>query len=158
MALSGSVTDTNQPSFNPIKFFAYRNAALTNTDANRMPFDTELFDTGSNFDSTGTIGLFTAPIAGFYSFSAACVGNYASTGQDNECILRKNGSDYIIGQRWVSTYNAGAFGEGSGLQAPLVQLAASDTVDVRFINGGTAMIVGASPIQTWFSGFLLSRT
>jgi len=135
---------------NPYKFSMYRNAALTITTGSfqRIPLDTTEFDTGSNCDITTNKGRFTAPVAGFYFFSWQ-VGQTIGAA-DNVGALYKNGSIY----RWGSEMNGG----GSGGSA-LVQLAANDYIELFATSNTSGVVnVGASPIKTGMSGFLLSKT
>jgi hypothetical protein len=66
---TGITGSTGTTGTNACMFSAYRNAAANtgNADYAQIAFDTELFDIGSNFDtSTGT---FTAPTTGYYQLN-----------------------------------------------------------------------------------------
>lgn len=130
---------------NPYKFSAYRNAAANSGNGAfaQVVFDTEIFDTNSNFAS----GTYTAPVAGFYQFNAEI--NFTA---GTACItsIFKNGAEYHRGDQMATSGSMGV--------AALMQLAAGDTVDIRaFGNVTIALGVGATTLS-WFNGFLLSRT
>lgn len=143
---------------NPYKFFVYRNAALTvNTGAfTKISFDTKLYDTGSNFD-TVTNFQFTAPIAGFYQFAAGVGWNTTASLSRFIVSLYKNGTENIRGGD-----QGNANGQpGTNLVAPPpLQLAINDTVDVRVqpVGANTALLVGATPLGSYYGGFLVSAT
>lgn len=131
---------------NPYKFFAYRNAAANSgTGYTKVVFDTELYDTGSNFAS----GTFTAPVAGFYSFEWMV--GFTITAGDSASALYKNGSILLWGNEVTN-------GGGSG-GSTVLSLAANDTIDVYGVVTSTVTLnVGATPMKTYFSGHLLSIT
>ena len=135
---------------NPYKFSAYRNAALTSsTSWTAVVHDTELFDTGSNF-STST-GRFTAPIAGFYYFTAGA-GLTAATGAEFGSRLQVNGAAKITGN-----YSKPSVAPNIYTVSGLIQLAASDYVEHAFLGGsGSTMFTGAE--NCYFQGFLVSAT
>lgn len=138
-----------QVASNPYKFSYYRNGSFnagTGSDA-LLTFDTQVFDTSSNY-SVST-GKFTAPINGFYWFSAK-----AGVAQDQFILtkLYKNGSVVLVGPE--TTSNAGSMG---GSVSGLLQLNASDYIQVYWqtFTGG-AGITGSA--NTYFQGFLVSAT
>lgn len=133
---------------NPYKFSAYRNSAWS-TPSNAqglVTFDTTYFDTGSNY-STST-GKFTAPIAGFYFFTANVDLASALTGP--YITFYVNG---VEKQRGYPT-NASSFGTSvSGL----LQLSASDYVQVYIFTPSS--VSGSTGAQfVYFQGFLVSAT
>lgn len=140
---------------NPYKFLAYRNTTLT-TSSTPIAFDTKLFDTGTNYDTT--TGKFTAPVAGFYVFSAQVSLTYASTGDGIGITVLKNGASYINLGIIVTTYNS-SFTEESGGTTPPISLAANDYIQILSNEqGGKTINIGAAPLQTFFGGYLLSAT
>lgn len=139
---------------NPSKVSAYRNAAFTASAGAfaTLVFDTELFDTGSNYDTS--TGIFTAPIAGFYHFSWLVTGAAAAqwiTG------LFKNGTTTEVG-RGTNTRISGGFGsENTSGGSHLIQLAANDTIRVRLYSDSANTGV-PSLYQTYLSIFMMSAT
>lgn len=129
---------------NPYKFSVYRNAAQNVTSSNtKILYDTEIFDTNSNFASN----TYTAPVAGFYHFEARV--DFSST--FGVIFLYKNGAEFKRGNDLRYTGVTGC------VISCLVQSAAGDTWDVYALAGGTvAMGVGAN--LNYFSGYLVSRT
>lgn len=155
---SGAVTDAKITAnnllatkfSNPYKFSAYRNAAWTCTTTATIVFDTKNFDTSTNF-ATGT-GLFTAPVAGFYFFSAH-VNIGTSNGGNNigGVFLIQNGSAVGESQWFTTNVNVNA---GSSV-SKLIQCSANDTIGVQATN---SISVGGltGNLYTAFSGFLVS--
>lgn len=133
---------------NPYKFYAYRNAAHNSSNSlAKISFDTEVFDTNSNFAS----GTYTAPVAGFYEFHATA-GNTLATSTPMQIALFKNGSVALYGTI-INPPNAGTLIRVDGI----LQLAASDTVDVYFVGGnGSVMYTGIA--TCYFQGHLISIT
>lgn len=145
--IAGSTNSVSYNTFtNPSKFLVYRNSAASiGAGFTKITFDTELFDTGSNFAS----GTFTAPLAGFYFFEWQ-MGTTISAGNGVSAIY-KNGSIYA----WGSEYPAGGGSNGS----LILQAAANDTFEIYGATSLTATLnVGSGPIKTYFSGYLLSIT
>lgn len=137
---------------NPYKFRAYRNAAWTSgngADA-KVQFDTENFDTNSNYDSV-TNYRYTAPVNGFYWFNTRAG---ASVTSGNYMILSfyKNGALVAGGPALVSAATV-----DQGISAScFLQLVATDYVEVYFRGTGAAGDTGST--ATFFSGFLVSQT
>jgi len=131
---------------NPYKFFAYRNSSANiGAGFTKITFDTELYDTGSNFAS----GTFTAPVTGFYHFEWM-MGTTIAAGNGVSAIY-KNGTSFA----WGNEYPAGG-GSGGGID---ISASANDTFDIYGAASGTTTLnVGSSPIKTYFCGFLISTT
>ena len=139
--------------YNPIKFSVYRNAAYTlATGANVIPFDTKLFDTGSNIDVTTNKGRFTAPVAGFYQFEGAVILG-TNSGDHFYAGVQKNGTE---AQRFDEVTTSATINYTFGISA-FLELAASDYVEF-YINTSTgrSLVVGNSA-YCWFVGYLVSK-
>lgn len=136
---------------NPYKFSAYRTAANTTSNTGAVvQYDTELFDTNSNFDITTNKGRYTAPVAGFYYFCGS-QGNTAATGTVMYCWIAVNGVQKIVGD--VSSPSvAGNIKTVHGI----VQLAAGDYVEIYFIGGNASVGYTGAP-NVYFQGFLVSQ-
>lgn len=136
---------------NPYKFSVYRNAAANsgNNAYAKITFDTEVFDTNSNF-ATGT---YTAPVAGFYQFNWSV--SFSTGAADINAALYKNGAIHKWGGETLFI-TAGTAGYSSA--SVLVQSAANDTWEIyAYANTTTALRVGGAG-ENHFSGFLVSRT
>jgi len=126
---------------------AYRNTstqALTLNAETPIQFNAEERDTAEAFDST-TNWRFTAPVACLVHVNSAVEFDITGTlaGQNNSHIaIRKNGT---VLRRGSQTF-PGAFGTATfrGTVSGLLQLAASDTVDVVFANALTAGTIVAN--------------
>lgn len=141
--------------YNPYKFFVYRSASLSQTSNAIIHFDTTVFDTGSNFNTTSTY-QFTAPVTGFYHISMQ-VNFQGGSALTFAASIYKNGSEYIRGDEITGT--------GSVVYSlevgSLISLTAGDTVSGFFGSsntGGTQLNVGNTPIQTFMYGFMESAT
>jgi len=135
---------------NPYKFGMYRNGALALTSGTptQMAFDTLEFDSNNN-TTLGASAKFTAPIAGYYQLNAS-VGVSAATPTRMFISIYKNGSELKRGNDTGTTVQ-------SVTVSALVQLAAGDTVDVRYFSataGGSANGQGI----TYFNGYLVSAS
>ncbi len=138
---------------NPYKFSAWRTAAL-NVPASygEIVFDTEDFDTGSNF-STST-GRFTAPVNGFYFFAGAILAAY-SNGDHVLGGISKNNAEW---KRFYENTKPAASNMVDGF-ACYLQLAAGNTVAYGASAGAArAILVGNSGKYAWFTGHLVSST
>lgn len=144
---------------NPYKFYAYRNAAQ-NTSAGAFAVigcDTRVFDTGSNLDITTNKGRFTAPIAGFYYFSAQFeTAAYAGTGYLGISLL-KNGAQTLNGNYIDMTAWANAIDSGVTVSG-MLQLAANDYVEAAVFASATVALTVGSSKYNYFQGFLVSAT
>lgn len=143
---------TNKVS-NPYKFSVYRNAAQNTISGGfgKVNFDTEYFDTGSNYDNV-TNYRFVAPVAGFYQFNASVSTNSGVTLW--ALAFYKNGGEFSRGGK----HNPGGASIGTS-HADLIQLAASDYIEVyQYSSTVVALEVGASAPHATFSGFLDSTT
>lgn len=138
---------------NDYKFSVYRNGAQTIGNGTKIAWDTEEYDTGSNFDSV-TNNNYTAPIPEFKHFDAQV--SYPTTSGMTRCgiSLFKNGAEVKRG-----TDNANTAGTaGSASVSADIQLAANDTVDVRTIVAGTNFAIQTGSVTNHFSGHYISTT
>lgn len=141
---------------NPYKFEAYRSSAwtaATNTWG-KVALNAETYDTNSNFDST-TNNRYVAPVDGFYFFSG-CAGSVASNGAQVGVALYKNGSLAKLGTFHEHVYSASGTRTPSYSVASLIQLAATDYVELWHHGNAGAGTIGAT--LTYLTGFLLCRT
>lgn len=140
---------------NPYKFSAYRNGALTlGTGAQKITYETELFDTNSNYDAV-TNNRYVAPVTGFYFFTAAAQFTTGST-YYYDIHLYKNGSSNTQGSS--SSVQTTANNVASTVTG-FLSLTAADYVEVYATTnnpGGQAVVVGAN--FNHFAGFLVCRT
>lgn len=139
---------------NPYKFRAYRTAPHNfTTSFTKVPFETESYDTNSNFDVTTNVGRYTAPVAGFYQFNARCSTSQSSGTHRLVIALYKNGSELSRGSDVFAGYFNGS------VVSDTIQLAANDYIEVYALGDTTlAADVTAPSTTNYFSGFLISRT
>lgn len=153
---TGKIVDANvtpAKRTEPYKFSVHRAAAHTSSNSfTLVQFDTKLYDTSSNVDVVTNKGRFTAPVSGFYHFSAL-VGNPSNGGVPIHTKLYKNGSSIKVGSYPGAAPSGAAF---SGVSGDL-QLIAGDYVEVYFLGvNGAAMTTGSD--ACYFDGHLISIT
>lgn len=145
---------STSPAFNPHKFLVYRNSAWTDGNASfsKVNFDTITYDTNGNFDNV-TNFRYTAPVAGFYFFTAT-VSASVTSGSTANTALYKNGSELMRGNQHVS---GGTTTTDAGVVSALIQLAATDFIEIFHAGTGGTGNTGNAPFLTYFQGFLVSR-
>lgn len=141
---------------NPYKFRGYRTSSFTLTagDFTKIPFDTESYDTGSNFDIATNKGRFTAPAAGFFHFDASILIDAAGS-TVLWALLYKNGVFFSSGSRFGAT----VFGTSVGSTvSDTFPLAMNDFVEVYVFCNGAANLTMPNPSSyNYFSGHLVSK-
>ncbi len=140
--------------YNPYKFSVYRSAAYNTVNAagTVFPFDTKLFDTGTNVDVVTNKGRFTAPIAGFYFFSGGVYLSSSTAASSYTVYIYKNGAIVKCGELHAPDTVAGLLFLGNAF----LQLAANDYVELAYYAHGEAANTGAT--GSFFEGFLVSAT
>lgn len=140
----GAATDAKWR--NAVAFKAYRNAAKSiGASLTDVVHDTELYDLGSNFNTT--TGVFTAPAAGVYSFMTSLNGDATLTRQALSFVCSTAGNFVVYDA--TPTSSRQIFG---GLE---VNLVASETVKIQALNSSSFDVAG---VETWFAGHLVTRT
>lgn len=138
---------------NPYKFSAYRSSAVNSTTSDAvLVFNTENFDTGSNYDNT--TGVFTAPIAGFYFFDAA---HQVSSGSNAAIAIKLFQNSTAVASD-TTGLTSGVNGNQTANVCKLLQLAASDTVSIKVSNSLGTLGINTGNNITWFDGWLVSAT
>lgn len=136
------------------EFLAHNSATDANQTGNgataTVDFDTEVFDTSSDFASD----TFTAPVTGKYLLATTVRANGISTAMTLFTLtLTTSNRDY----NYVSSMNWAATAQFAGTIVVVADMDAADTASVNLTiangAGNTAGIVGgASPYPTYFSG------
>lgn len=131
---------------NPYVFGVYRNAPQNTGNATsvKVNYDTVLFDPNSNFSN----GTYTAPVDGYYQFSASVKFSIASVGI---IILFVNGSERLRGVDY--RFNAG---NSATVFSGLTKLEEGDTVEI-YVTDDAASAITVGEQTCWFNGFLVSR-
>jgi hypothetical protein len=150
MALDANAKFPTNLLTNPYEFRVYRSAAQSTTNGtSTVLYDAKTYDTGSNVDIVTNKGRFTAPVAGFYTFSATIqVVSVANV----VVALAKNGSVISNG------VNVGGSGVNQGsIVTDTLQLAANDYIEV-FVTASAVVAIFVGTASTYFSGRLSSAT
>ena len=129
-----------------VAFHAYRSAAFDVTvSLAKINLDSELFDEGSDFDTTNS--YFVAPVNGIYHFSGRCVGDASS--RRMAVYIYVNGSARVVGGQPLDTFAA-------GVVSSTLKLAANDQVELWVQSDATdAADPGAEKI--YLNGHLVGR-
>lgn len=140
--------------FNPYKFYAYLNSnqAVSASTFTKVALDTNAFDTGGNFDAV-TNHRFVAPVAGFYVFNGRV--GIQSVSSRVIASLYKNGTEVLRGYDGQATTGA----VGGGQVGGLIQLAATDYIELYAFTTGTALQSKTNDAQATacsLTGFLMS--
>jgi hypothetical protein len=144
---------------NPYKFSAYLAAnqtGIADSSFTKVVFDTERFDTNSNF-ATGT---YTAPVTGFYQINTYLISTFSggTTGVTYIAAIYVNGAE-VRRSDAVSTGGV-TFATMTSQISDIIQLTATNTVDVYVysdVGSGTTNVVSGA-FHSRFSGYLVSRT
>ena len=142
---SGQINMSKQPAF--VVYGTQANPASGSV----LLFNTEKFDIGNNYNNTN--GRFTAPVAGIYVFYCTQIG--PNRNSVFRYRTRLNGTAYPSSDAQMRL-NPGAAIHDYGTSAIMIQMAASDYVDVLFNSddGGTGHGSTTSGHEI-FSGYLI---
>jgi len=153
---TGAVTKPLQPAFSAIVGTTISNVTGDSTGYTII-FNSEEFDTNGDFDTS--TGLFTAPVAGVYSFTAGVSIYGITSSHTSDDIFIKDNTDNWYGNKQNLYATATAAGYRYMTLAATFYMAASDTagVEMRIYNGAKVVdVLGQSYPTTWFSGCLLA--
>jgi len=152
--LDGGVTQaklgTNVAGNGPA-FYAYlsANQGITNATWTKVTFDTEVFDTNSNFASN----RFTPTVAGYYQINARIFSDYNTTYPNNVyCGIYKNGT--LFSQN--AYYNSATSYGYCGLSDLVYCNGSTDYIEIYvYLGGGTSVYIdGGATTKSGVSGFL----
>lgn len=135
----------------PVAFSAYRsgtNQSVTTNSYTKVQLNSESFDTANAFDNT-TDYRFVAPISGIYRFEFA-VSLSATSPIAVIARLYKNGSSIVSGSEGATV---SSWAEGVAAGSALVQLSASDYIELFAYATGTSPVVKTS--DSYLSGSLV---
>jgi hypothetical protein len=132
-------------------FSAYKssNQSITSNTFTKVTFDTEEFDTNSNFASS----TFTPTVAGYYQVNAA-VDLYPSSGTATRTVIRiyKNGSNFKSGNE-VQISNTT---EMSCVVSALISMnGTTDYLEIYALQTGTTPNILGSQSTTYFQACLV---
>lgn len=121
----------------------------------KVSFNTESFDTGSDFASD----TFTAPVTGIYLFEFACTWDPANTATSGsvEFVIYKDDAEFSVLDKMAfdAFVTSGTLTGSSG--SIIMSLSATDTIDIYGINSSNVQIDLAGTIdEIHFGGTLLA--
>jgi hypothetical protein len=155
LAVVSKVTAPNLqgPAFSAYKSAGAGNQTITSGIATKVTFDTEVFDTNSNFASS----TFTPTVAGYYQISAAFQPEPSTAATRIILATYKNGSLFGILQDWAYTSATFVANKASGSQ--LIEMnGTTDTVEIYVWIFATTAIIGSGQANTWFTGSMVRST
>jgi hypothetical protein len=139
-------------------FKVYRNSAqsISASTTTQVNYDTEIWDTGGNFNNTGSgsnIYEFTAPISGYYHFSAHASMTIETTKNFAIYLMQNDSAKYYNTMSNVYASSQSIYLNTSGC----LKMAAGDTaqVAVRHTNAGATNITTGETYCA-FSGQLIA--
>ena len=112
----------------------------------KITFDTESFDTNSNFASS----RFTPTVAGYYDISA-CIGVSSSAAQNVWIAIYKNGSVWQYGSLMTQTVGVGGLNNMAGL---VYCNGSTDYVEIYGLSS-TAQTLSTGAATTYFNGAMV---
>jgi len=150
--MSETKINPGQELSNPYKFSVYRAAALNspNNTAAAIAYDTENFDTNSNFDITTNKGRYTVPVSGFYQFNAS---SFINGNIRANLTLNVDGTAVVRGNDLTGTG-----GSCTPNISCLVQLTAGQYVELYMYSASAVAFEVSSASLNTFQGFLVSNT
>ena len=156
LSVPGPISINGKQAVNGPAFSAYANATLqtiTSGSQQKVLFQTEEFDTNSNFASS----RFTPTVEGYYQLNAEVRLDGASGTGEMMIVLYKNGSEYkrgtnqsgtqIASSFWAMQVSSVVYANGTGDYFEIyVQQGSGGSVTVTAVN---------NPAITWFNGCML---
>jgi len=134
-------------------FSANGNAAqsIANNVWTKIAFNTELFDTNSNYDPT-TNYRFTPTVAGYYQLNYSTNPSAAASGTFAFAVLYKNGVSIALAALATNNTSTGTVSTGSFLVS---MNGSTDYLEIYgYQNTGGGLIFNGGANVTYFNGFL----
>jgi len=150
-AASGTVmVSGNMPAFSAYQSTAQ--TAIANATFTKVQFQTEDYDTNSNFDST-TNYRFTPTVAGYYQFNSGVNASPAISAGGQLISIYKNGAEFKRGQ--LVSVVAG-IGAGSTVASQMYMNGSTDYVEIyMFQNCGSTSTISTGTFYTYFNGSMV---
>ena len=130
--------------------FSARISSTHSTSGTTVVFDTEDSDNGSDYDTS--TGIFTAPVAGMYSFTTRGARIYNDPSGDYYLAIQKNGTNQI---QFLNTHVTNYFSWTGG--SYVLDLAVGDEVKVQWwcAGSGNKRLYASGVNSAFFTGHLL---
>ena len=150
-AATGTVmVSGNMPAFSVYQSTAQ--TAIANATFTKVQFQTEDYDTNSNFDST-TNYRFTPTVAGYYQFNSGVNASPAIAAGGQLISIYKNGAEFKRGQ--LVSVVAG-IGAGSTVASQMYMNGSTDYVEIyMFQNCGSTSTISTGTFYTYFNGSMV---
>ena len=148
-----TTTDITGPAFSAR---ASASQSIADNTATTIAFNTEIFDTNSNYD-TGTY-RFTPTVAGYYQFNAHVQSGGSSTTEVWFCNIKQNGTEVLIGSNGQTKF--ATVGSCSNVSGILYMNGSSDYVEsviYQRSGGGALSTQAGSQATSNFTGALIRK-
>ncbi|NJL54152.1 hypothetical protein HC928_02550 [bacterium] len=151
---SGEISFPQQPAFLATRTVTQSNVTGNNTIA-QVNYQTEIFDIGSNFSTN----VFTAPVAGIYSFIGATpIGNLSSLATVGDIRIETSNRTFVTyGQNIGAARNPGNYSDL--IITAITNMDSGDTAIIQARVNGLGADTASFPssgTEGYFSGVLLS--
>lgn len=135
-------------------FSAYlsSNQSITSSVWTKVQFNTEEFDTNSNYDNA-TNYRFTPTVAGYYQVNASISASSSSSQTRSIIAIYKNGSEFKRGNYLGAGYNS--VSENPIVSALIYLNGSTDYVEVYGYITGTTNTFGGVSAETYFQASLV---
>jgi hypothetical protein len=134
----------NMPAFSA---YASANQNITSSTWTKVTFDTEEFDTNSNFASS----RFTPTVAGYYQINGATNGGNSATMTRSMIQIYKNGGGYKYGADLSPTGSNG----GTTVSSIVYLNGSTDYVEIYAFITGTAPSIFSNSSLVYFNGSMV---
>ena len=143
---TGSTFAGNGPAFSA---YAGSATSLGNGVSTKVLFNTEEFDTNSNYDTS--LSRFTPTIAGYYQVTSS-INTAAYISSNSQLVIHKNGSNFKVGLQFGNSGNTA----GVTVEALIYMNGSTDYLEIYAYHGsGGSVNTNANATSTYFQAVMV---